>query len=584
MDAKQRTHTMKQFQIGKWFYDHNTGVLNNGEEQRNLRAKSNDVLWYFLQHPQQVLSKKDILDTIWDDVHAQEHVLFQSIKEIRQCFGELPVIKTHPRKGYEWIATVNAIAVDHRITDQREKAVEATTENKSSALLPSLASWSFVTAASLLISVCLFIWLQYTTQGAKTAETRHQVATISGATVDTTEKFVELVITPVRLHQQDSLTQWVAIGAMDMLIKKLQQTDIQQSSGGIFVVDTEDVLEANKRAAVYSNDSTEVQSRKLRHAMGNITSLHTELFGSPMEYSLKYQLISRYEIQQGVLSGDTVVALINQLAQQVPTLLNMKATGEYTPFQQEFADNAFILGLTHYYQKEFSLAQQYFQTALNSNAQYPQLRRYLSKSLNAQGKHREAMTMAQTAIDEALNKNNNSEQLRSRFELGTTQWLLGKIPEAKNQIEQTRTLAKNTKDLLYLAFSIEMLGHFAFQEKHLAEARQYFTQSLNYHQGFLCPYGQSTNLINLSRVSRAQGNHNEAEALLNTALITAQNSDLVNFETRIHLLMAQQAKSQNQAAEMASHLQSAQSLVDKHTFPEAQKILDDWPDSAEKIR
>jgi len=39
---------------------------------------------------------------------VEEHVLFQSIWEIRALFPNLDVIKTHPRKGYQWTIALSA--------------------------------------------------------------------------------------------------------------------------------------------------------------------------------------------------------------------------------------------------------------------------------------------------------------------------------------------------------------------------------------------------------------------------------------------------------------------------------------------
>ena len=43
------------------------------------------------------------------NVVVGEHVIFQSIKEIRQVFGQHAVIKTQPRQGYSWIAPVTQL-------------------------------------------------------------------------------------------------------------------------------------------------------------------------------------------------------------------------------------------------------------------------------------------------------------------------------------------------------------------------------------------------------------------------------------------------------------------------------------------
>lgn len=558
---------MRHFNIGDMTYNYDTGKVSKGDHHKTLRAKSNDVLLYLLKHPKRIISKQEILDNIWDDVAAQEHVLFQSIKEIRQCFAEIDVIKTHPRKGYEWIALVSPIE-NKEIINQPEK--RRAFEQSSFLHTIKLPNNQWLIGATLILGAILLSWQILFKQDVSEHQKQHP-------------KFIELVITPIKINPQDNLTQWVPIGAMDMLINKMQQTAIDRKSGGIFVVDTEDVLEAIKRADAKHIEDNELQSRELRHAMGEITSLHTELFGSVMEYSLKYSLISRNDVKQGVFTGENVVQIINQLARALPKLLDMSTTEPFLGYQQKFANDAFIFGLSHYYQNEMTIAEDYFRTAITSGDQFPQSRRYLAKSIAAQGHFDEAKSLALKAVEFARNSNNITEELRSLFELGANQWRTGEFALAKQNIEHTQTLAEQGKDLLYLAFAIEMLGQLALENNKLDEAQHYFSQALIYHEGFQCPYGRSSNIINLSQVAIKQSRIQEGNELLQDALNVAQQNELVYFETRIHLLIARAKLAQNNLDSTKLHLDLAQNLVDKYPNKEAEWVLKNWPNSATKV-
>lgn len=613
---------MRQFKIGNMTYDYDTGKVTSIDCQGTLRAKSNDVLLYLLKRPQKVISKQEILDNVWDDVAAQEHVLFQSIKEIRQCFAEFEVIKTHPRKGYEWIAPGSPIEI---IAEPASLEVPSSLEVPAlphvSEQLPNqhgikhgFGLWKEyklrLVGAAVIVSTMLLSWqllpqhdtpIQSNSDSQISSSQRdspHRNTLQTNAPQKNVQqessfkesnlqekppKFVELVITPVKIHPQDNLTQWVPIGAMDMLIQKVQQADIDRKSGGIFVVDTEDVLEAIKRADAKHIENNELQSRELRHAMGEITSLHTELLGSPMEYTLKYSLINRHDIKQGLLTGENVVQIVNQLARSLPQLLDMKTTQPFLGYEQKFANDAFIFGLSHFYQNKMTTAEDYFRAAIASGDQFPQSRRYLAKSIAAQGKLDEAKSMALIAVDFARDAKNTTEELRSLFELGANQWRTGEIAQAKQNIKLTQTLAKQGKDLLYLAFAIEMLGQFALENHEFDEAEHYFSEALNYHQGFQCPYGRSSNFINLSKVASKQGRIEAASDFLQDALNVAQQNELVYFETRIHLLMAREKLARQNSKSMAVHLSQAQRLVDKHPNKNAEWVLKNWPSSALKI-
>lgn len=573
---------MRRYRIGEYTYDHDTGNITSAEGTSTLRAKSNDVLFLFLQNPRQLLSKSAILQKVWDDVAAQEHVLFQSIKEIRQCFENLDVIKTHPRKGYEWIAPISeTVQCDEpqQITEETQ-TVSSTLSEPGDVQPPVATDSNKWPAAFAVVAICTLLIVIL---GWNTTNEQGSVSKIDETTA-TNPRFVELVITPVRIKKpQDNLTNWVPIGAMDMLIQKMQQTPIDRMSGGIMVVGTEDVLEALKRANARDIEDQEIQSRQLRHNMGEITSLHTELYGSPMEYSLKYKLINRTETRQGLLTGESVVQLINQLASSLPELLQMQATEPFLAYEQRFANDAFIFGLSHYYENDFTKAADYFRTAIAAGDQFPQSRRYLAKSIAAQGQFEQAAQLAQEAIEFGESQQNPEEILRSLFELGVNQWRIGKFQQAKQNIEKTQTLAKEGKDLLYLAFAIEMLGHFALENHQLNEAQHYFSQALEYHQGFRCPYGLSSNYVNLSNVAMLKGEISQGNEFLDSALSIARQNELVYFETRIHLLMARESLAQNNPESAGLHLNFAQSLVDKYPNKGAQRVLNNWPESADTI-
>jgi TolB-like protein len=67
-----------------------------------LRRKSFEVLQYLIEHPERVVSKDEILATVWAGVTVGEDSLAQCITEIRRALGPTgrDVIKTVQRRGY----------------------------------------------------------------------------------------------------------------------------------------------------------------------------------------------------------------------------------------------------------------------------------------------------------------------------------------------------------------------------------------------------------------------------------------------------------------------------------------------------
>lgn len=74
-----------------------------------LRPKTSDMLRLFANNAGRVLSKKQLVDAIWPDVHVSEDNLFQRIREIRAALGdrERQLIKLVSGRGYVFEAEVS---------------------------------------------------------------------------------------------------------------------------------------------------------------------------------------------------------------------------------------------------------------------------------------------------------------------------------------------------------------------------------------------------------------------------------------------------------------------------------------------
>lgn len=84
-------------------YDPLTGTLTAAENTTIFRPKTAAVFKLLLTNPDRIIAKTELLDEVWDGVTVQEQAVFQSITEIRQAFGNPKCIRTHPRKGYQWV-------------------------------------------------------------------------------------------------------------------------------------------------------------------------------------------------------------------------------------------------------------------------------------------------------------------------------------------------------------------------------------------------------------------------------------------------------------------------------------------------
>src|SRR6266568_2231222 len=84
-----------------------------GGEAIKLRPKTRDVLALFTANPRRVLSKQELMEAVWPDVHVGDDSLFQCIREIRAALedGDRKIIKLVTGRGYVFDAEVSTEAL-----------------------------------------------------------------------------------------------------------------------------------------------------------------------------------------------------------------------------------------------------------------------------------------------------------------------------------------------------------------------------------------------------------------------------------------------------------------------------------------
>ena len=82
--------------------DTRTGLLRNGSGDIALRPKSLDLLSYLIRNAGRVVSKDELLRSVWSDVIVTEDSLTKCISDIRRALGdsEQKLIRTVAKRGY----------------------------------------------------------------------------------------------------------------------------------------------------------------------------------------------------------------------------------------------------------------------------------------------------------------------------------------------------------------------------------------------------------------------------------------------------------------------------------------------------
>lgn len=101
------------FHIADWAVQPQLNSIHKGKKVHHLEPKVMQVLLQLATHPNEVLSKERLIQTVWPDTFVGEDVLTRSISEIRRAFEDdarsPKIVQTIPKAGYRLIAPVEYI-------------------------------------------------------------------------------------------------------------------------------------------------------------------------------------------------------------------------------------------------------------------------------------------------------------------------------------------------------------------------------------------------------------------------------------------------------------------------------------------
>lgn len=87
-----------------------TAELRCNDDPVTVEPKAFDLLCYLIEHRNRTVGKEELLENIWPGVIVSETALTGCVKKLRRAVGDSrgmqSVIKTIPRRGYRFIATI----------------------------------------------------------------------------------------------------------------------------------------------------------------------------------------------------------------------------------------------------------------------------------------------------------------------------------------------------------------------------------------------------------------------------------------------------------------------------------------------
>jgi len=102
------------FQFEGYALDITRGSLLMAGREVELRPKSFEVLRYLVENAGRLVTKDEIIKSVWPNVVVTDESLTRCVSEVRQAIGDgdQTVIKTVPRRGYRFAAAVSRLTTN----------------------------------------------------------------------------------------------------------------------------------------------------------------------------------------------------------------------------------------------------------------------------------------------------------------------------------------------------------------------------------------------------------------------------------------------------------------------------------------
>lgn len=244
MSAERLSTTVNDapFRVGVWHVDPALDQISRGEEIVRLEPRTMRLLVRLAETPGQVVSSRELLDTVWSGVVVGPASVYQAISQLRKLLGDtdpVPIfIATVPRKGYRLVAPVERIA--SVATEPPPPALDAQPAPTPTKRTPAYLLWGIpaVVVIAMSVGVSLVLRDMPSSQTAGVAD--------RAATLDTRA----IVIAPIEPATQDAATQTLAPIVTDLLRTRLAavQNLVVIASGSIVnAMQTEQNLDAVAR-------------------------------------------------------------------------------------------------------------------------------------------------------------------------------------------------------------------------------------------------------------------------------------------------------------------------------------------------
>jgi DNA-binding winged helix-turn-helix (wHTH) protein/tetratricopeptide (TPR) repeat protein len=136
------------YEFGPFRVDAEKELLLRGQEVVPLTPKTFQVLLVLVRHSKKLVTKDDIMKTVWPDTFVEEANLSRNIFLLRKALGETPqdhqYIVTVPGRGYR-------LAEDVQLVPERELEIVAASHSKVQVQVYESKPWAWIAVASFVL-------------------------------------------------------------------------------------------------------------------------------------------------------------------------------------------------------------------------------------------------------------------------------------------------------------------------------------------------------------------------------------------------------------------------------------------------
>lgn len=454
-------------------------LIEKGAETIQVRPKTFALLLLLLEQPREVLSKAFLLNSIWDDVTVEEQVLVQSVRELRQLFGNNEIIQTYPRKGYAWAEDVEKQSLS---APQAFEIASPHLIPPKTPSLPRLSRWRkaysvLIIAAVLLLSASAIFFVHADSSASEQAEV--------------------VIVLPIKNRLPGNDFNWVPLGAMDQLIHLLV------SNKNVQVMDSEYVLGVMTHAHL-PRDYETADVARIFDVSGASLIVEAQLTGSVENYRLDYKLHFKNTIQRGAVFDRNLNIAIHKLGEVVVSHTGQSLNKSEANAQNAFSNELLARALEQKDAGEFALASNLFSSLKQLEPNNMIARIHLAQSLVRLKDFDRALVEIDSAIE--LAKATHSPELTQLyFGLAWVKREQGFNDQALSILLLADSAADSVDNMLARAAIAGLRGEIEQSHNAVDLAQSSFEQSLKFNTVIGCPIGISDMHLKLAGLLSSQG-------------------------------------------------------------------------------